>query len=423
MPQDGIFGEIKIHATDVEVETPEQIRLDISYPTSLKIAVAERFQVKDLGREWADAGVYLLLERPSQDGTWSAYVGKSAARGGVKGRLRLHLRDLDKSSWYRAIAVCPADGGWDEAEVAFLEGHVYRALSELPGISLSNGQVPSSGRLAQNRRMRLLGVPEVLVGVLTLIGHSQTGQDFQQAPRSEASQSSGTERPSRLGKLVGLVEEELLGAGTKLVPLDPRWLAHGIVTASGCIEVAREIYWSPSGAARAVSGRIAESGWTFWAVESPEGPTLHELRDLLASRSMAPPNLDSDQDSPSDHSQEDEKQPKNEPSGNINRETQRAGAPSVSASQVRGIQLSDLVAAGIVPVGATLVSTSRKWPSEARILEDGQIEIEGDAFESLSAAGTAATRGTSVNGWNFWALGSPEGERLAEARERFVRGN
>ena len=425
MPQDGIFGDIKIHSMVAEDDASAQIRLDISYPVSLKIAVAERFQVIDLGNEWTDAGVYLLVDRPSQDGSWSAYVGKSAARGGVKRRLRLHLRDLEKSSWYRAVAVCPADGGWDEAEVAFLEGHVYRALSELPAISLSNTQVPSSGRLAQSRRMRLLKVPEVLIGVLVLIGHAVAGNDNQQAPQREASQFPEVGKPFRPGKLAGLLEAGLVGLGTKLVTLDPRWPGEGIVTANGYIESAGETHSSPSGAAKAMSGRKAESGWTFWAIESAQGPTLRELRDRLESCSMTSTSPGPNQDTLPTEAAEVEKRPrkpKNKSEATVDKEHIEDKTPTVKAPRGRGVRLGDIVAAGLIPVGAKLVSISGKWPAEGRVLDDGRIEIGGNTFDSPSAAGAAVTGRGGVNGWTFWALHSPEGERLTEARERFARG-
>lgn len=43
------------------------------------------------------------------------------------------------------------------------------------------------------------------------------------------------------------------------------------------IEVNGNVYGSPSGAARAVSGSKAENGWVFWRVR-PTGLTLSELR-------------------------------------------------------------------------------------------------------------------------------------------------
>lgn len=67
-----------------------------------------------------------------------------------------------------------------------------------------------------------------------------------------------------------------------------------------------------------------------------------------------------------------------------------------------GVQLSDLVERGLLDVGATLVD--RRLDGEnatALVTSEGFIEIEGEIYESPSAA-AAAVLGTSANGWDFW---------------------
>ena len=379
------------------------VTFDISHPVPLRISAVERLQVNRLGRNCSEAGVYLLLERPSQDGAWEVYVGKSAADGGVKRRLLNHLSDAKKPSWYKAVAVCPASGSWDEAQVRFVEGLVYKALLGMTGVSLSNTQEPGTGNLKENRQTPLFGVPKVLKGVLALLGHSVVSSDSQQ--------TRDLEKPSRPGKLAGLLQAGLVKAGTKLVGLDRRWPGEGIVTVDGCIDAAGETYRSPSGAAKAISGRQSESGWDFWAVESSDGPTLYELRERLESGSVIPPINESDHDKHIDVKKQSEDQPEG------------AGARELSAKAPRkqDVKLAEIVASGLIPVGAKVVSTSKKWPAEGRILNDGRIETGGDAFESPSGAASAVAGGTSVNGWIFWAIDKPEGERLAEVKRRFSR--
>ena len=425
MAREAIVGEFNVQEVDAANDTSALVRLDISYPVSLKIAVAGRAQVIDLAdEEWSDAGVYLLLDRPHQHGVWSAYVGKSAASGGVKRRLKLQLKDPDKSSWYRAVAVCPTDGGWDEADVAFLEGSIYRALSELPGVSLSNTQEPGTGRLAAHRQMRLRKVPDVLAGVLHILGHPAVADGTRQDSEPESADVTVVEKPSQPGKLAGLLHAGLVDVGTRLVPVDPRWSGEGTVTANGDIDIAGKTHSSPSGAGIAISKRKAESGWEFWAVGSLQGPTLHQLRDQLASGLVTPATREPAQDTDPVVSTEAEDRPEDEPGDTASRERTEGETAAAEGQQSKGVRLGDLVAAGLIPAGAKIFSTSSKRPAEGRVLSDGRVEFDNHIFEYPSGAATSAVGGKKTNrrnGWTFWALDSPQGERLAEIRERFIR--
>ena len=392
MSQDGIFGEVHV-PTPNSARASTLISLDITYPAALKVAVVERPQVKHLGEEWADAGVYLLLDRPSPDGSWGAYVGKSAAAGGVKGRLRLHLRDPGKSSWYRAVAVCPAEGGWDEAEVAWLEGQVHRALQGLPGVSLSNTQAPGSGRLAPRRQMPLLTVSVILTGVLALIGHPVAGGDTQDESPPKPRGPQRTAGLSRLGRLADLLEAELLTSGARLVTRDPRWPGEGVVTSEGWIDVAGEAYWSPSGAAKALSGRKAEAGWDFWAVESADGPTLNELRARLTPGAASPPTPETHQ-------------------GNL-----------TSGGLARRGKLVDLLQAGLLASGDKLVTLDQRWPGEGVVTAEGWIDVAGEAYWSPSGAAKALSGRKAEAGWDFWAVESSDGPTLNELRARLTSGS
>ena len=392
MDPDGILGEIHVPRPG-SADASALINLDITFPVGLKVAVVERAQVKDLIDEWADAGVYLLLERPRRDGAWDAYVGKSAAAGGVRGRLRLHLQDPNKSSWYRAVAVCPLDGGWDEAEVAWLEGRVYRALQELPGVSLANSQKPGSGRLAPRRQMPLQAVSAALTAVLVLIGHPVSTGDVQDVFQPESPDPPVNQkrlRPS--SKLTDLLEAGLLTSGAKLVALDARWPGEATVTAEGRIDVAGETYSSPSGAAKALTGRKAESGWDFWAVESADGPTLNELRGRHESGSTSPPTP----------------------------ETELGNTPASGSS--RPGKLADLLVTGLLTSGAKLVPRDTRWLGEAIATTEGWIEVAGELYSSPSGAAKALTGRIAESGWDFWAIDSASGPTLNELRSSLASG-
>ena len=146
----------------------------------------------------------------------------------------------------------------------------------------------------------------------------------------------------RRDKLADLLEAGLLTSGDKLVVLDQRWPGEGVVTAEGWIDVAGEAYWSPSGAAKALSGRKAEAGWDFWAVESADGPTLNELRARLTSGSTSPPTPETHQ-------------------GNL-----------TSGGLARRGKLVDLLQAGLVASGDKLATLDQRWPGKGSLqLKDG----------------------------------------------------
>ena len=335
----------------------------------------------------------MLLERPEKvSGAWTCYVGRSVAAGGVKGRLTAHAKDPSRGNWYRALAIRPPDTTWNEAEVQWLEGQIYHFLDAATGVSPSNTQVPGGGGLQERHQIPLRRVEPVLRGVLTLIGHppgvsSRSTMQPPQPPRTPKSSSRRT-------TLADLLAAGLLTRGATLVPVDPRWSGYATVTASGELKVSDVTYTSPSPAAQALSGRKAESGWTFWAVESAQGPTLESLRTRLESTAERP-------------------------------SLQRLVTPPSAlpeAARVVGRSgiglLGQMVAEGFVSVNARLSSTSEKWPAEARVLADGRVETKAGTFDSPSAAGESIT-GTSVNGWKFWAIRGPEGKTLAAFRDDF----
>ncbi|MFE9101966.1 GmrSD restriction endonuclease domain-containing protein [Actinomadura geliboluensis] len=67
-----------------------------------------------------------------------------------------------------------------------------------------------------------------------------------------------------------------------------------------------------------------------------------------------------------------------------------------------GVQLSDLVERDLLEVGATLVDRRLNGENAtALVTSEGFIEIEGEIYESPSAA-AAAVLGTTTNGWEFW---------------------
>ena len=79
----------------------------------------------------------------------------------------------------------------------------------------------------------------------------------------------------------------------------------------------------------------------------------------------------------------------------------------------RAVTLGDLVAAGLLPDGATLETRVKGVVHVARLI-DGMLELGGRGYGSLSAASTAL-RGVPSNGWVDWRF---KGETLADLRQR-----
>ena len=88
---------------------------------------------------------------------------------------------------------------------------------------------------------------------------------------------------------------------------------------------------------------------------------------------------------------------------------QKRQARSVSR---RRVTIADLTAAGLLPEGAPIDAQVEGVTHPARI-RDGQIEWNGQLFDSPSAASRALRNTQSWNGWVDWRF---RGEKLADLR-------
>lgn len=89
-----------------------------------------------------------------------------------------------------------------------------------------------------------------------------------------------------------------------------------------------------------------------------------------------------------------------------------------------GIGVSELMAAGLLKAGDTLIAVHRGNEHRAIVLDDGRIKLAGgEPFTSLSSAATYAKQTKSANGWEFWQLQTRRERRsLKEIRDELVRG-
>lgn len=239
---------------------------------ALVMAVVDRQAVAGLTTDWDVPGVYVLLDRHDQDGSWGCYVGK--APGGVRTRLSQHLKGKDH--WRRALLIRrDTTFGFNSAHVGWLEGRLYDLLDAAADTRLHNGNRPSDETLPPYERVALETTIPPIRRVLRLLGYDT------ETPDDQLVVVTGKTRSSRF---YGITVKQLLSAGLltvgeKLTSTNGMWPATAVVTADGSVELDGAIYPSPSKAASAAKNGMAANGWDFWAVDRPYGiTTLATLR-------------------------------------------------------------------------------------------------------------------------------------------------
>ena len=84
------------------------------------------------------------------------------------------------------------------------------------------------------------------------------------------------------------------------------------------------------------------------------------------------------------------------------------------------VQVIDLISAGLIEPGQRIFPHAKKYEGiSASILVDGRIELNGVIYDSLSGAGVSV-RGSSTNGWWFFAIDKPSGPRLSELYKTYL---
>ena len=269
-------------ALPITVLVPE----DLSSPVeiydqhaALKLAVVERAAANNLGPEWDQPGVYLLLDRHDADGRWGVYVGKAPA--GIRNRILDHQRKKDH--WYRAVLIRrDTTYGFNSAQAGWLEGRLYGLMAAAEDAVLNNGNQPQDETLPPYDRQMLEMVVLPVQRILRVLGLDTSTVD------ERPTESAGRTRTSRfVGITLGqIVEEGLITVGTTLVSLNGAWPATATVGFGGTVDFKGVNYPTPSAAASAAKDGGAANGWDFWAVEGPNGRTpLAVLRaELLAIR-------------------------------------------------------------------------------------------------------------------------------------------
>ena len=84
------------------------------------------------------------------------------------------------------------------------------------------------------------------------------------------------------------------------------------------------------------------------------------------------------------------------------------------------VQVIDLISAGLIEPGQRIFPHAKKYEGvSGTILVDGRIELKGIIYDSLSGAGVSV-RGSSTNGWWFFAIDEPSGPRLSEFYKTYL---
>ncbi len=84
------------------------------------------------------------------------------------------------------------------------------------------------------------------------------------------------------------------------------------------------------------------------------------------------------------------------------------------------VDLSDLISAGCLQVGMTLIPRRKKFMSKtATLLGDGRVDIEGVVYSSVSEAAKALT-GAAVSGWSFFLVDKQQKKSLRDIRIEYL---
>lgn len=81
---------------------------------------------------------------------------------------------------------------------------------------------------------------------------------------------------------------------------------------------------------------------------------------------------------------------------------------------------ADVIAAGLIEVGATLVCTDGRWPgARGTLLAGGRMSYEGTTYQTPAAAARYVRGGQSGNAWYFWRV--ENGPLLNDLRAEMLR--
>lgn len=380
----------------VPASPAEPVALDVSH-SGLRMILVNRESIHLLGQEWRVLGIYFLLS-PSQSDPdrCRAYVGE-VGKSSLAQRARHHAKQ--KEWWNRALLVASSsDQGFNSAEIGWLEGRLYDVLNNAVACEVMNGNRPGDDSLPTHQRDVLVRYIEPIMAALRACGASPDTADQKPEPKGK---KGHTFHPETVADLLGA---GLLKPDTVLQALKPGVNGTASVLADGRLEVSGQAHSSLSGAAKAVTRAIAESGWDFWGAPSGDGGfvALSKLRERLreagGTTSTAPPPR-----------------------------AQRTSEPLVPLPAAAA-RLAELVTTAGLALPLRLHSRYRGQVAEAAVEADGAILFEGQKYRSPSTAGSVARKELgygggrtrpATNGWTWWWYTDADGvERRLDTLRR-----
>jgi RAMA domain-containing protein len=348
--------------------------------SGLRMVLVSRESIGLLDESWRVLGVYFLIGAGDDPDRYRAYVGE-VGKSTLVQRVRQHTA---KKEWFsRALLIASASGGFNSAEIGWLEGRLFDVLNNAVACDVMNGNRPGDDSLSLHQRSALERYVDPIMAALRACGAPPDTADQKPARTPRRTHTHHHET------VADLVKAGLLMPETKLQPLRKGRTETATVLSDGRLRVGGSVHETPSAAAKAVAGTNSEPGWDFWGAPSGAGGFV----PLAALRARL---------------QDDHKPP-----DGPGRERQR---PS-SAAEAR--TLATVVRGNPRLFPLPIQAVYRGTVVEGTITAGGMIEYNGKTYTSPSAAandarvdhGFEGAARVRTNGWKWWYFTDRDGRR------------
>ena len=184
-------SSIKLVTFYVPGSSTEPVEIDVAH-SGLQMVLVNRGSIGLLDASWNVLGVYFLLGASDNADHYSAYVGE-VGKSSLIQRVRRHAdtKDDKKKWWSRALLIASSkSGGFNSAEIGWLEGRLYDVLRNAVACDVKNENRPGDNSLSVRAQGSLQGYVEPIMAALRACGASPDTID--QKPVAK-----GHKRPAR----------------------------------------------------------------------------------------------------------------------------------------------------------------------------------------------------------------------------------